>query len=284
LNTLVTVNGVHGAELKVQDLKSISLAELESKHDAIFLGIGLGATTRLNIPGEDLPGVYDALDFIERLKTRDWPSVPIGKTVAVVGAGNTAIDAVTQARRLGAERVLMIYRRSQKEMPAYEYEYELAKQDAVEFWWQTAPVEILSAPDGSPRVAALRCVRMELGEPDASGRRSARALSGSEFDIPVDMVIKALGQQKMLDFLGSIEGVKLDQSGRIVVDKATGRTGNPKFFAGGDCVNGGREAVDASQMGKLAAQGIHSALTGEQVEFAGTRLPLLEETHEIKAH
>jgi glutamate synthase (NADPH/NADH) small chain len=177
----------------------------------------------------------------------------------------------------------MIYRRSQKEMPAYEYEYELAKADAVEFWWQTAPVEILSAPDGA-RVAALRCVRMELGEPDASGRRSARALEGSEFDIPVDMVIKALGQQKMRDFLGSIEGIKLDESGRIAVNQATMQTGNPKFFAGGDCVNGGREAVDASQMGKLAAQGIHETLTGEHVEFAGTRLPLLEETHEIKAH
>jgi dihydropyrimidine dehydrogenase (NAD+) subunit PreT len=290
MNTLITNNGVKSQESRVKsqefqdrNLNRISLEELESKHDAIFLGIGLGATTRLNIPGEDLEGVYDALDFIERIKTRDWSSVPIGRNVAVVGAGNTAIDAVTQARRLGAERVLMIYRRSQKEMPAYEYEYELAKADAVEFWWQTAPVEILSAPDDA-RVAALRCVRMEMGEPDASGRRSARALAGSEFDIPVDMVIKALGQQKMRDFLGSIEGIKLDESGRIAVNQATMQTGNPKFFAGGDCVNGGREAVDASQMGKLAAQGIHETLTGEHVEFAGTRLPLLEETHEIKAH
>jgi glutamate synthase (NADPH/NADH) small chain len=290
LNTLITVNEapspksqVLGQESLVQNSETISLKELESKHDAIFLGIGLGATTRLNIPGENLAGVYDALDFIERIKTRDWPSVPIGRNVAVIGAGNTAIDAVTQARRLGAERVLLIYRRSQKEMPAYEYEYELAKSDAVEFWWQTAPVEILSATDDA-RVAAVRCVRMELGEPDASGRRSARAVDGSEFDIPVDMVIKALGQQKMRDFLGSIDGIKLDESGRIAVNPATMQTGNAKFFAGGDCVNGGREAVDASQMGKLAAQGIHETLTGEHVEFAGTRLPLLEETHEIKAH
>jgi dihydropyrimidine dehydrogenase (NAD+) subunit PreT len=296
MNTLITNHGiqspneiqgpkskVQSLEFQDQNLNSVSLEELESRHDAIFLGIGLGATTRLNIPGEDLPGVYDALDFIARIKTRDWSSVPIGRNVAVIGAGNTAIDAVTQARRLGAERVLMIYRRSQKEMPAYDYEYELAKADAVEFWWQTAPVEILSAPDGAS-VAALRCVRMELGEPDASGRRSARALAGSEFDIPVDMVIKALGQQKMRDFLGSIDGIKLDESGRIAVNRATMQTGNPKFFAGGDCVNGGREAVDAAQMGKLAAQGMHETLTGEHVEFAGTRLPLLEETHEIKAH
>lgn len=263
--------------------RDISFDELESRHDAVFLATGLGATSRLNIPGEDLEGVYDALEFIERIKSRDWASVPIGRTVAVIGAGNTAIDAVTQARRLGAERVLMIYRRSQREMPAYEYEYELAKQDAVEFWWQTAPVGIIPNEEGA-RVQALRCVRMELGGPDASGRRTAQAVEGSEFEIPVEMIIKATGQQKMREFLSGIADVELDASGRVVVDKQTMQTRNSKFFAGGDCVNGGREAVDASQMGKLAAQGIHSSLTGESVEFAGARLPLLEETSEIKAH
>src|SRR5438067_4812720 len=261
----------------------ISLSDLESQHDAIFLSTGLGATGRLNIPGEDLQGIYDALDFREKIKARDWANVPIGRTVAVIGAGNTAIDAVTQARRLGAERVLMIYRRSQKEMPAYEYEYELAKKDAVEFLWQTAPVEILAKADRS-RVKALRCVRMELGERDASGRRSAQPVQDSEFDIPVDIVIKALGQQKRRSFFEQIEGVELDGAGRVVVNVETMQTGNPKYFAGGDCVNGGREAVDASQMGKLAAQGIHQTLTGARVEFAGSRLPLLEETSEIKAH
>lgn len=263
--------------------RDISFDELESQHDAVFLATGLGATARLNIPGEDLQGVYDALDFIERIKTRDWQSVPVGRTVAVIGAGNTAIDAVTQAKRLGAERVLMIYRRSQREMPAYEYEYELAKRDAVEFWWQTAPVEILANEDGT-RVGALRCVRMELGEADATGRRAAQVIEGSEFDIPVEMVIKALGQQKMRELLSSIAGVELDGSGRVVVDKQMMKTGNPKFFAGGDCVNGGREAVDASQMGKLAAQGIHQTLTGTHVEFAGARLPVLEKTSEIHSH
>ncbi len=248
--------------------RDVSLADLESSHDAIFLGVGLGATARLGVPGEDLAGVYDALDFIERIKTRDWASVPIGRTVAVVGAGNTAIDAVTQAKRLGAERVLMIYRRTAREMPAYAYEYELAKKDAVEFWWQTAPVEILAGADGT-RAAALRCVRMELGEPDASGRRTAQTVPGSEFDIPVDMVVKALGQQKQLAFLEGVAGLKLDAVGRVAVDPATMQTANPKYFAGGDCVNGGREAVDAAQMGKLAAQGIHLTLTGERVKFAG---------------
>jgi dihydropyrimidine dehydrogenase (NAD+) subunit PreT len=261
----------------------ISLEELEKNHDAIFIGAGLGATARLNVPGEDLEGVYDALEFIERIKTRDWRNVPIGRTVAVVGAGNTAIDAVTQAKRLGAERVLMIYRRSEREMPAYEYEYELAKQDAVEFCWQTAPIEILPR-EGNSHVAAIRCVRMELAEPDSTGRRSARPVPGSEFDIPVDMVVKALGQAKRREFLSSISGVELDQSGRVVVNKETMQTGNTKYFAGGDCVNGGREAVDASQMGKLAAAGIHLFVTGERVEFAGSRIPLLEETQDVKAH
>lgn len=259
--------------------RDISLPELERTHDAIFLAVGLGATSRLGIEGEELDGVYDALDFIERIKTRDWCSVPIGRTVAVVGAGNTAIDAVTQAKRLGAERVVMIYRRSAREMPAYQYEYELAKKDAVEFLWQTAPVEILADKDDGARVAALRCVRMELGEADASGRRAARPVEGSEFDVAVDMIIKATGQQKMRAFLEQIDGLRLDTAGRIEVNKETMQTGNAKYFAGGDCVNGGREAVDASQMGKLAAQGIHASLTGEHVEFAGARLPFIEKIH-----
>lgn len=261
----------------------ITLDELEKSHDALFIGAGLGATARLGIPGEELDGVFDALEFIERIKTRDWQNVPIGRNVAVVGAGNTAIDAVTQAKRLGAERVLMIYRRSEREMPAYQYEYELAKKDAVEFWWQTAPVEILSA-EGNSHVGAIRCVRMEMGEADATGRRSARPVEGSEFDIPCDMVVKALGQTKRREFFSSIQGIELDSAGRVVVHPETMQTGNPKYFAGGDCVNGGREAVDASQMGKLAAQGIHQFLTGEKVEFAGARVPLMEETQDVKAH
>jgi glutamate synthase (NADPH/NADH) small chain len=254
---------------------------LEAAHDAIFLGVGLGATARLGIAGEQLEGVYDALDFIERIKTRDWASVPIGRTVAVIGAGNTAIDAVTQAKRLGAERVLLIYRRTASEMPAYEYEYELAKRDGIEFWWQTSPVEILSGTDGT-RAAALRCVRTEAVETNGTARRSFQTVAGSEFEIPVDMVVKALGQQKMSEWLSKHAGVKCDEGGRVVVDPVTMQTTNAKFFAGGDCVNGGREAVDASQAGKLAAQGIHEKLSGERVVFAGASVPLHEETSEIK--
>jgi glutamate synthase (NADPH/NADH) small chain len=242
----------------------ISFEDLQSNHDAIFLAIGLGATNKLNVEGENLNGVMDALDFIERIKTRDWKSVPLGKTVAVVGAGNTAIDAVTQAKRLGAERVLMIYRRTEKDISAYEYEYELAKKDGVEFVWQTAPVEII----GDDSVSALRCVKTENGQP----------IINSVFEIPCDMVIKAIGQQKSISFLEQT-GVELDKKGRVLVNTETMQTTNPRIFAGGDCVNGGREAVDAAQTGKLAAQGIHFNLTGEQVEFAGAKLPFIEKIH-----
>jgi dihydropyrimidine dehydrogenase (NAD+) subunit PreT len=249
-----------GVEFKtgVEIGKEIPMAALLADHDAVFLAVGLGATNHLNIPGENLAGVYDALAFIEYVKTRDWASVPLGKNVAVIGAGNTAVDAVTQAKRLGAERVMMIYRRSQKDMPAYDYEYELAKKDEIEFHWNTVPVEIVG--DGS--VTALRC---KLSSSDET------------FDIPCEMVIKATGQQKMRGFLAAAS-VELDVDGKVKVDPDTMQTSNPQIFAGGDCVNGGREAVDASQMGKLAAQGIHKSLSGEDVEFAGAKLNVVEKT------
>jgi dihydropyrimidine dehydrogenase (NAD+) subunit PreT len=238
-------------KLNTEIARDVSIDELEAKHDAIFLGVGLGATHKLNIPGEDLPGVFEALDFIERIKTRDWRNVPLGKTVAVVGAGNTAVDVVTQAKRLGAERVVMVYRRTQSEMPAYEYEYELAKRDAVEFLWQTAPVEIV----GNGAVAALRCAKTDG--------------SNQTFEIPCEMVVKAIGQQKRATFFQTIPNLELDANGRVRVNNETMQTTNPKYFAGGDSVNGGKEAVDASQMGKIAAQGIHHYLIGETVRFAG---------------
>ncbi len=242
--------------------REVTFAELESAHDTVFIGVGLGATNTLNIPGEELAGVYDALEFIEQIKTRDWASVPMARRVAVIGAGNTAIDAVTQAKRLGAEQVLLIYRRTQVEMSAYDYEYELAKQDAVEFRWQTAPIEIVADATGK-HVAALRCVRTELQDGKLTN------VAGSEFDLPVEMVIKAIGQQKQRSFLASVPNINVDTGGRVVVNTATMQTDNPKYFAGGDCVNGGAEAVDAAQHGKHAAMGIHQWLTGETVTFAG---------------
>ncbi|MDQ6788519.1 MAG: NAD(P)-dependent oxidoreductase [Acidobacteriota bacterium] len=244
---------VQSPKSEVQSPNQISFEDLQSNHDVVFLAVGLGATNKLSIAGEDASGVMDALDFIERIKTRDWKSVPLGKIVAVIGAGNTAIDAVTQAKRLGAERVLMIYRRTERDISAYEYEYELAKKDGVEFIWQTAPIEVLTDENNS--VSGLRCEKTDG--------------SNHVFEIKCDMVIKAIGQQKQVDFLKSI-GVELDGKGRIAVNTDTMQTSNPRIFAGGDCVNGGREAVDAAQTGKLAAQGIHFSLFGERILFAGT--------------
>ncbi len=220
-------------------------------HDAIFLAVGLGATNQLNILDENIEGVYDALEYIERIKTRDWQSVPTGKIVAVIGAGNTAIDAVTQAKRLGAERVLMIYRRTEKDISAYQYEYELAKKDGVEFVWQAAPIAITAGENGSR--LNLRCEKT--------------GAVNQIFDVPCDIILKAIGQRKQTGFFQSI-GITTDEKGRVVINDLM-QTSNPKIFAGGDCVNGGAEAVDASQMGKIAAGGIHFRLSGEQVKLAG---------------
>ncbi len=238
---------------KIQNRQSVSFADLEEWHDAIFLGVGLGDTNKLNIPGEDLEGVYDALDFIEKIKTRDWMSVPLGKVVAVIGAGNTAVDAVTQARRLGAEKVMMVYRRTEHDASAYGYEMELARKDGVEFVWQSAPIGISLGENGSR--LSLQCEKTDA--------------SLQLFNIPCDMVIKAVGQQKLRSFFETVAGVAIDEKGRVAVNEQM-QTSNPKIFAGGDCANGGAEAVDAAQMGKLAAEGIHFSLTGESLRFAGS--------------
>ena len=241
---------------KIEDQKpktgnQITFEDLQAAHDTIFLAAGLGATNQLNILDENIEGVYDALEYIERVKTRDWQTVPTGKIVAVIGAGNTAIDAVTQAKRIGAERVLMIYRRTERDISAYAYEYELAKKDGVEFIWQAAPIAITAGENGSR--LNLRCEKT--------------GADNQIFDVPCDIILKAIGQRKQSDFFQSI-GIALDEKNRVVVNDAM-QTSNAKIFAGGDCVNGGAEAVDASQMGKKAAAGIHFSLFGEKVNFAG---------------
>lgn len=247
LNTEV----VAGSAENLGPVNHVGVELLKEWHDAIFLGVGLGETNKLNIPGEDLDGVIDALAFIEQVKTRDWKSVPLGNTVIVIGAGNTAVDAVTQAKRLGAARVVMLYRRTEKDAPAYDYEMELARKDGVEFMWQTTPVEIV----GNDHVTALRC----------------RTADGTDVEIVCDQIIKAIGQTKMSSFFTDVCGVDVDDKGSVVVNEQM-QTSDAKIFAGGDCANGGKEAVDASQMGKLAAIGINKALTGENVEFAGAIL------------
>ena len=231
--------------------KDISVADLIKKHDAVFIGVGLNSPTQLRVPGENLPGVYDALTFIEKVTSRKWSSVDVGKRVAVIGAGNTAIDAVTEAKRLGAEQVMIIYRRSRDEMSAYEFEFELAKSDGVAFHFLTAPTRIL----GTSHVQAVECIRMKLGAPDKKGKRTPEPIPGSEFQIPVDMVIKAVGQKPEQSFLSQISGLKIE-NGNVWVDPESYQTSSSKFFAGGDCINGGKEVVNAAADGKRAAHGI----------------------------
>ena len=233
---------------------TMGVAELESKFDAVFVGVGLGRIGKLGIPGDDLPGVVDAIDFIAQLKTQR-AQVKVGKRVAVIGGGNTAVDAVTQAQRLGAEEVYMVYRRGPEELPAYHHELELARQSGCRFVFLAQPQRIV----GKNKVEALELSRMRLGAPDASGRRKPEPAGGEPTVLPVDMVIPATGQEPRSELLESLPGVRLDR-GRVVVDERTMQTTNPRYFAGGDCVSGGQEVVNAVAEGKRAALGIAAYL------------------------
>ncbi len=236
--------------------RDISFAELEKQFDAIFLGVGLGETWELNLPGEDLRGVYGAMEFIEQTKVKPFPEIEVGRRVACIGAGNTAIDVVTAARRLGAETVYLVYRRSEQEMPAFKYEYALAKNDGVVFLWQTQPVRVLGR---DAKAAGLECVRTHLGEPDAKGRRAPVVIPGSQFTLEVDMVVRAVGQRPVTEFLRAVPGIELRKDGTVEVSERH-QTGNAKYFAGGDCTNGGKEVVDGVAEGMAAARGLDAWL------------------------
>ena len=240
-----------GVEFKFQTtVDAAMLAELEKTHDAVFIGAGLGAIHKLGIPGEELPGVTNALDLIAGYKTGTITQIP-GR-VAVIGAGNTAIDAANAAVRLGAEEVYMVYRRGPEQMSAFAFEYEHAKQEGVRFHWHKG----IAAIEGTDRVEGIRVSSLE-----ATDDGSLVALAGSEFSVRVGMVVLAIGQATHTGFLADA-GLKIER-GRIVIDRATGQTSNPKFFAGGDCTNGGREVVDAVADGKRAGLGIAAWLEGK---------------------
>ncbi|HXP10649.1 MAG TPA: FAD-dependent oxidoreductase [Acidobacteriaceae bacterium] len=209
---------------------SRQLAELERSYDAIFLGIGLGAAHELGIPGEDLPGVTNALDLIAGYKSGERTQVP--PRVAVIGAGNTAIDAAIASVRLGASDVHIIYRRGPEQMSAFTFEYEHARLEGVKFLWNTQVTCIY----GGDAVQAVE-------------------LTGS-ITLPVDLLVLAIGQAAQT---GVSDQVQLEH-GRIVIDRVTGQTSNPKYFSGGDCTNGGREVVDAVADGKRAGIGIAAFL------------------------
>ena len=237
-----------GVEFRKADVGTdITLEELEQSFSLVFLGMGLGAMQRLGIPGEDARGVIDALHFIERYKTD--PDFPVGSVVAVLGGGNTALDAANAACRLEANEVHVFYRRTKEEMPAFPFEYDHSKIEGVQFHWLSQPVEILQK-DG--RAVGVKFSRTQLGRPDATGRRNAEPVPGSDFEFACDMVIPALGQGRLMEVLRATRGVEVT-GGSISVDRPTGKTANPKYFAGGDCVNGGREVVDAVADGKRTA-------------------------------
>jgi len=225
------------------------LRKIESDYDAVFVGIGLGNTSMLGLPGEDLQNCVGATELIEELR-QNHHKTEIGKNVIVLGGGNTAMDAASESARMGAESVILSYRRGTEEMGAYEFEYDLAKGVGVRGLFNAQPIEIL----GNGKVEGVKFVKTE-----ASGNQ-LKEVARSEFEIACDMVIKATGQIKQKEFLGQIEGVQMDGKGRIVIDES-GRIGVTKYFAGGDAVNGGAEVVNAAAEGKGAASGIDKFLS-----------------------
>jgi len=246
--------------------KITSVDELmENGYDAVFIGTGAGLPYFMDIPGENLNGVYSANEFLTRtnlMKGYKFPDyatpVKVGKNVAVLGAGNVAMDSARTALRLGAENVYIVYRRSRAEMPARNEELEHAEEEGIQFRLLTNPVSI----EGDERgwVKSLTCLRYELGEPDASGRRSPVAILGSEFDIPMDTVVVAIGQGPNPLVTTSTPGLELNKRGNIVADEETLMTSKPGVFAGGDIVTGAATVILAMGAGKKAASGIHQYL------------------------
>jgi dihydropyrimidine dehydrogenase (NAD+) subunit PreT len=225
-----------------------AFAQLEAQYDAVFLGIGLGKTRPLGLAGENLQGVTGATEFIERLRMGHL-NVSVPDRVVVIGGGNTSMDAASESARLGASDVTLAYRRPKHDMGAYEFEYDLAKGVGVKGLFAAQPVAIVG--NGKAEGVQFRKTEVVDGE--------VREIAGSEFVVPCEMVILATGQEKQKSVLSLIKGLDIDGGGKIKVN-AQGQCSNPKYFAGGDAVNGGAEVVNAAAEGKLAAKGIHAVL------------------------
>ena len=253
--------------------KTLTVDELFNMgYEAVFIGSGAGLPNFMNIPGESLKGVYSANEFLTRSNLmkayRDNPVTPImkGGRVAVVGGGNVAMDAARTALRLGAEHVYIVYRRSMDELPARREEVEHAMEEGVDFRLLNNPVEILGYfnPD-DPRdakngfVKGMRCIRMELGEPDAKGRRRPVPIEGSEFTIDVDTVIMAIGTSPNPLIKDTTEGLNVNSHGGIIVDEQA-LTSRERVYAGGDAVTGAATVISAMGAGKLAAKSIDKLL------------------------
>ena len=257
--------------------KTITIDELlEDGFEAVFIGSGAGLPRFMNIPGESLKGVYSANEFLTRNNLmeayKDKSKTPISShgVVAVVGGGNVVMDAARTAVRLGAEKVYIIYRRSETELPARKEEVEHAKEEGVEFMLLTNPVEIVGYknPD-NPRdekngfVKAIKCIKMELGEPDEKGRRKPVEIAGSEFEMAVDEVIMSIGTSPNPLIKSTTEGLETNSHGGIIVEEETGKTSKEKVYAGGDAVTGAATVISAMGAGKLAAESIDKYLMGE---------------------
>jgi len=247
--------------------KTITVDELleEEGFDAVFIGSGAGLPKFMGIPGENLNGVYSANEYLTRInlmKAYDFPNSPTpvkrGKRVAVVGGGNVAMDAARCALRMGADEVHIVYRRSEKEMPARLEEVHHAKEEGVIFDLLTNPVEVIGE---NGWVKGLKCVKMELGEPDASGRRRPIEIKGSEFVMDVDIVIMALGTSPNPLIPSTTEGLDIEKWGGIIVEEETGATSKEGVYAGGDAVTGAATVILAMGAGKKAAKAIHEKLS-----------------------
>ncbi len=245
------ITSVGGIDIKYNTSlgKDVFLDDLQRDFDAVFLGIGVGVARSLGVKGEDLTGVVDAIEFIYQLRTNPLSKIAVGDKVAVIGLGMTAIDVATQSKRLGASEVTIVYRRTENEKPCTESEMDVARLDGVNFVFLASPKEIKGTRG---KVKTLICNKMSLGEPDASGRR-APIETGETLSLNVDMVIKAAGQ---MPFEGLIKNSNIKNNyGKITIAQ-NGSTNLSGVFSGGDCVNGGKEVVDAVQAGKDGANGI----------------------------
>jgi glutamate synthase (NADPH/NADH) small chain len=250
--------------------RTVTIDELldEEGYDAVFIGTGAGLPQFMGIPGEHLNGVYSANEFLTRINLMhsyefpryDEPMLDFrGKNVAVIGGGNTALDAIRSALRLGAGKAYVLYRRSEAEMPARKEEVKHAKEEGIEFQVLTAPLEFLD--DGKGWLTGARCQKMELGEPDASGRRRPVPVEGSEYVVPLSVAVIAIGTTANPIVQSTTPGLNTTKKGYIQADETTQRTSRKGVFAGGDIVTGGATVILAMGAGRRAAQGIHEYLT-----------------------
>lgn len=254
----IETNMVIGRVLSIDEL-------LEQGFEAVFIGSGAGLPRFMNIPGENLKGVYSANEFLTRVnlmkayKTGSGTPIHRARKVAVVGGGNVAMDAARCAKRLGAEEVYIVYRRSEKELPARAEEVEHAKEEGIIFKLLNNPARILGDESGS--VQGIECLEMALGEPDASGRRRPVEKAGSQFTLDVDCVIMAIGTSPNPLIKSTIEGLETQKWGGIIVEEETGLTSRENVYAGGDAVTGAATVILAMGAGKTAAKAIHESLS-----------------------